>query len=191
VSETQDEFVMKHADSVEQVLSDLEAWHRTPEDHRADTPQRFLKMLWQLTHREEFNFTTFPAKSDEMIVLGPIPFYTMCAHHTAPFFGNAFIGYVPNGSIAGLSKFARAVKYLAKGFWVQEELTTEIATYLERKLYPRGIAVVVQAEHLCMAMRGVQQPGVITTTSSMRGVFADHDRTAKAEFMQFIERSMR
>jgi GTP cyclohydrolase I len=191
VSETQDEFVMKHADSVEQVLSDLEAWHRTPEDHRADTPQRFLKMLWQLTQREEFNFTTFPAKSDEMVVLGPIPFYTMCAHHTAPFFGNAFIGYVPNGSIAGLSKFARAVKYLAKGFWVQEELTTEIATYLERKLYPRGIAVVVQAEHLCMAMRGVQQPGVITTTSSMRGVFADHDRTAKAEFMQFIERSMR
>jgi GTP cyclohydrolase I len=191
VSTTQDEFVTQHATDVHQILSDLEAWHRTPEDHRADTPQRFLKMLWQLTQREEFNFTTFPAKSDEMIVLGPIPFYTMCAHHTAPFFGNAFIGYVPNGSIAGLSKFARAVKYLAKGFWVQEELTTEIATYLERKLYPRGIAVVVQAEHLCMAMRGVQQPGVITTTSSMRGVFADHDRTAKAEFMQFIERSMR
>jgi GTP cyclohydrolase I len=148
-------------------------------------------MLWQLTHREEFNFTTFPNKgNDEMIVLAPVPFYTMCAHHTAPFFGKVYMGYIPDERIAGLSKFARTVKYMAKGFWVQEELTTEIAHFLEEKLNPLGVAIVVRAEHLCMAMRGVEQPGVMTTTSCMLGVFGDHTRTAKAEFMQIISKGM-
>jgi GTP cyclohydrolase I len=78
------------------------------------------------------------------------------------------------------------VKYLAKGLWVQEELTIEIADFLEKRLRPRGMAVVLKAEHLCMAMRGVEQPGVITTTSAMRGVFSDHTRTAKAEFLSFV-----
>lgn len=169
------------------ILSSLEAWNRTPEDHRAETPARFLKMLHQMTTREEFKFTTFPAQSDEMVVLSPIPFYTFCAHHIVPFYGDVHIGYIPEGRIAGLSKFARAVKYMAKGFWVQEELTTDLAQYIEEQLDPQGVAVVVQAEHLCMAMRGVQQPGVITTTSAMRGVFANHDRTAKAEFMDLIK----
>jgi GTP cyclohydrolase I len=187
VSRSEETFVSWNADTVRAVLSDLEAWHRTPEDHRAKTPERFLKMLWQLTHREEFTFTTFEARGNEMITLGPIPFYTMCAHHTAPFFGTVYIGYVPDKSIAGLSKFPRAVKYLAKGFWVQEELTTAIADYLEEKLEPLGVAVVVKAEHLCMAMRGVEQPGVETITSAMKGVFGDHDRTAKAEFMSLIQ----
>jgi GTP cyclohydrolase I len=182
----QSEFVDKHASNMLDVFSDLETWDITPQDHRAETPERFLKMMHQMTHREEFNFTTFHARGNEMITLGPIPFYTMCAHHTAPFFGNVYIGYIPDEKLAGLSKFARTVKYLAKGFWVQEELTTAIGDYLEKKLEPMGIAIVIRAEHLCMAMRGVQQPGVITTTSSMRGVFADHARTAKAEFMSII-----
>ena len=184
-AKTVEQFIQLHEGSMSDMLSDLEAWERTPKDHRAETPKRFLKMMWQLTQREEFNFTVFPNVGEsEMITLGPIPFYTMCAHHTAPFFGVVYIGYVPGSSIAGLSKFARAVKYLAKGFWVQEELTTEIAEFLALKLNPKGVAVVVQAEHLCMAMRGVEQPGVKTTTSAMRGVFADHDKTAKAEFME-------
>src|SRR5690606_30966395 len=110
----------------------------------------------------------------------------LCAHHLVPFHGTAYVGYVPGERIAGLSKFARAVKYQAKGFWVQEELTTAIAEMIEEELNPLGTAVVIKAEHLCMAMRGVQQPGVITTTSAMRGVFADHSRTAKAEFMQYL-----
>lgn len=169
------------------VLQSLDAWERTPKDHRAETPRRFLQALHQLTDREEFNFTTFDARGlDEMITLGPIPFYSLCAHHVVPFFGNVWIGYVPDEKIAGLSKFARTVKYLSKGLWVQEELTADMADYLIERLEPAGIAVVVKAEHMCMAMRGVEQPGVITTTSAMRGVFEDHDKTAKAEFLEWI-----
>ena len=145
-------------------------------------------MLREMTTRDpEFKFTTFDEDHvDEMITMGPIPFYTLCAHHVVPFLGNCWIGYVPDGRIAGLSKFPRAVKYLAKGFWVQETLTTEIADFLEAKLNPKGVAVVMEAEHMCMAMRGIQQAGIVTRTSAMRGVFADHDRTAKAEFMAGI-----
>jgi GTP cyclohydrolase IA len=170
------------------LLSQLETWDSTPEDHRAETPRRFVSMLREMTTRdEEFKFTTFDAEgTDEMVTLGPIPFYTLCAHHVVPFFGNVWIGYVPDRMIAGLSKFPRAVRHLAKGFWVQEMLTREIADYLENKLEPKGVAVVVDAEHMCMAMRGVQQPGVTTRTSAMLGVFSDHERTAKAEFMSGI-----
>jgi GTP cyclohydrolase IA len=172
-----------------QLLSSLEAWDRVNEDHRADTPKRFVHALKQLTTREEFKFTVFPntESGSEMITLGPIPFYTLCAHHVVPFFGQAWIGYIPDKSIAGLSKFSRTVKYFAKGLWVQEELTTEIADFLEAKLDPLGVAVVLKAEHMCMAMRGVETAGVITTTSAMRGVFSDHSKTAKAEFMEGIK----
>jgi GTP cyclohydrolase IA len=167
-------------------LSRLNGWSQVDKDHRVQTPRRMAKMFRQMTEREEFNFTTFPAKSQDMIILGPIPFYTMCAHHTAPFFGKAFVGYVPGDKIAGLSKFVRTVQYCAKGFHVQEDLTHEIADFIQNKLEPKGVAVVLEAEHLCMAMRGVQQPGVVTTTSAMLGVFGDHNRTAKAEFMSII-----
>lgn len=171
------------------LLSSLEAWERVSPDHRAETPRRMVAALRELTIREDFNFTTFPNNgNDEMITLGPIPFYTLCAHHIVPFFGKAYIGYIPESKIAGLSKFARAVKWAAKGFWVQEELTTEIATLLQDELEPRGVAVVLEAEHMCMAMRGVATAGVITTTSSMKGVFGDHSRTAKAEFLENIKR---
>lgn len=172
-----------------QLLSSMETWGTVSPDHRAETPKRFVAALRELTTRQDFNFTTFPSEgNDEMITLGPIPFYTLCAHHVVPFYGNAYIGYVPESKIAGLSKFARAVKWCAKGFWVQENLTTEIAAFLQDQLSPRGMAVVLEAEHMCMAMRGVQQPGVITTTSSMSGVFGDHSRTAKAEFLAWLDR---
>lgn len=177
-------------EAMENIAADLfnmlPTWDSVPEDHRAETPKRFVKMLKQMTEREEFNFTTFPATSQDMIVLSPIPFYTFCAHHVVPFYGVAHVAYVPDERIAGLSKFVRAVKYCAKGFWVQEELTAEIGDYIENILKPKGIGVVLQAEHMCMSMRGIQQPGVKTTTSTMRGVFADHNRTAKAEFMGII-----
>jgi GTP cyclohydrolase I len=155
-------------------------------EHHRDTPRRLAAAMKELTTREEFKFTTFEAKSQNMITLGPIPFYTMCAHHTLPFHGNAWIGYVPDTKIAGLSKFARTVEYVSKGFHVQEELTTEIHDFLTNKLEPKGMVVVMKAEHMCMAMRGVRASGVITTTSEVSGVFADHTRTAKAEFLEWI-----
>lgn len=155
-------------------------------EHHSGTPRRLAAAMKELTVREEFTFTTFEAKSQNMITLGPIPFYTMCAHHTLPFHGNAWIGYVPYQRIAGLSKFARAVGYVSKGFHVQEELTTELHDFLETTLQTKGLAVVMKAEHMCMAMRGVRASGVITTTSEMSGVFADHNRTAKAEFLEWI-----
>lgn len=170
-------------------LSSLEAWDRTPKYHRRGTPARMMSALRQMTEREEFNFTTFPTTSNDMVTLSPIPFYTLCAHHVVPFFGKVHISYVPNGKLAGLSKFARAVKYCAKGFWVQEELTAEIADFLVGNLSPLGVGVIVEAEHMCMAMRGVEMAGVMTTTSAMRGVYADHDKTAKAEFMEVMQRA--
>lgn len=162
-------------------------------EHGMETPRRFAAMLSAMTDRGgDLKFTTFENMegSQEMIVLDKLPFYTLCNHHVVPFYGHAHIAYVPDKRIAGLSKFARAVKWHAKGLWVQENLTTEIADYLEAELNPLGVAVVLKAEHMCMAMRGVEVAGSQTTTSAMRGVFADHERTAKAEFMQLIAKSL-
>lgn len=158
-------------------------------EHALETPERFVAMLRDMTAREEFKFTTFENReeSHEMIVIDNLPFYTLCNHHVVPFFGFAHVAYVPDKKIAGLSKFARTVKHFAKGLWVQENLTTEIADFLEDKLEPQGLGVILKAEHMCMTMRGVQVPGSKTTTSAMRGVFADHDRTAKAEFLAFVQ----
>jgi GTP cyclohydrolase IA len=157
-------------------------------DHMRRTPARFVAMLQELTVPEPFNFTVFDNAGglDEMITLYNIPFYTLCAHHVIPFYGKAHIAYVPDGSIAGLSKFARTVKMFSRQLTVQEEMTVAIADFLEEKLSPKGVAVVLEAEHLCMAMRGIQAPGVVTRTAAMRGVFADHGRTAKAEFLDGI-----
>lgn len=170
-----------------ELLSSLETWSRTSEDHRANTPKRFVAALKEMTTREPFNFTTFPAKSQNMVVVAPIPFYSLCAHHVLPFHGTAAVGYVPGDQVAGISKLARTVQQIAKGFHVQEELTEEIAAFLASKLDPLGVAVQLKAEHLCMAMRGVQVAGALTTTATMAGVFADHNKTAKAEFMEAIK----
>jgi GTP cyclohydrolase IA len=173
---------------VEQLLKTLVPGFSLDNEHHRGTPARYVKMMKELCEPEEFTFTTFPTDTNDMVVLGPLPFYTLCAHHVIPFHGSAFVGYVPNGHIAGLSKFARAVKFVAKGLWDQESLTARLADFLEENLKePKGVAVVMEAEHLCMAMRGVETPGVITTTSVMRGVYADHARTAKAEFTQWIQ----
>jgi GTP cyclohydrolase I len=157
-------------------------------EHGKKTPRRFVDMLMELTTPKEFEFTTFDNTDhvDEMVVVAGIPFYTLCEHHVIPFFGQAHVAYVPNASIAGLSKFSRAVQYFAKGLWTQEGLTIAIADFLEDRLEPMGLGVVMKAEHLCMSMRGVQTPGALTTTAAMRGVFADHGRTAKAEFLEAI-----
>jgi GTP cyclohydrolase I len=176
---------------VEELLWRTDTWEETAPNHRGDTPRRVVAALKEMTTRVEFNFTTFPntdTSREEMVVLAPIPFYTLCAHHVVPFYGDVYIGYIPDSQVAGLSKFARAVDYLAKGFWVQEELTTEIADYLQEQLEPIGVAVVIEAEHMCMSMRGVKVSGVKTTTSSMLGAYADHTKQARSEFLSLIRR---
>lgn len=157
-------------------------------EHGRDTPKRFAEMLKFMTQRKPFQFTRFENKNkaDEMITMTNIPFYTLCNHHVVPFFGRAHIAYIPDKQLVGLSKLGRTVEYFAKGLWVQEDLTIAVADFLEENLEPVGVAVVMQAEHMCMTMRGVEMPGTLTTTSAMRGVFGDHDRTAKAEFMTLI-----
>jgi GTP cyclohydrolase I len=145
-------------------------------------------MLQELTAKDDFVFTVFDNENDvdEMIIIQDIPFYTLCAHHLVPFFGKAHVAYIPSDCIAGLSKFARAIRYMARGLWVQEQLTDAIAIYLEDHLRPRGLAVVLGAEHFCMSMRGAQVPGTRTTTSAMRGVFLDSSKGARSEFLNLI-----
>ena len=154
----------------------------------ARTPARFVMTLRELTTPEPFNFTTFEATCDEMVIQRDIPFASLCRHHVLPFAGVAHVGYVPDGKIAGLSKLARTIRYCARALQTQEELTNQAADMLEENLKPRGVAVVLEAEHLCMTLRGVQAPGTVTYTASMRGVYADHAKTAKAEFMNRISK---
>ena len=152
----------------------------------AKTPKRFVEMLWELSAPEEFEFTTFESDNDEMVIVQDIPFVSLCAHHICPFMGVAHIGYVPTNKTAGLSKLVRTVEYMSKGLWSQEDLTDAISDFLISHLDPLGAAVVMQGEHTCMTIRGVKTSGALTTTSSMTGCFADHDRLARTEFLSLI-----
>jgi GTP cyclohydrolase I len=157
------------------------------DEHGVDTPKRYVEMLRELTTPQPMKFTTFSNDGmDEMVVIDNIPFVSLCNHHVVPFMGVAHIGYIPNELIAGLSKFARVVDHFAKRLQIQERMTKQIADFLEEQLNPLGLAVILKAEHLCMTIRGAHAPGTKTTTSVMRGRFADHERTAKMEFLMRI-----
>jgi GTP cyclohydrolase I len=131
--------------------------------------------------------TTFDEGHDEMVLVKDIELWSLCEHHLVPFFGTAHVGYIPNekGEITGLSKLARLVDLYAKRPQVQERLTTQVADALESVLSPRGVIVVVEAEHLCMSMRGVRKPGAKTITSAVRGLFRDSVST-RAEAMSLL-----
>jgi GTP cyclohydrolase I len=136
---------------------------------------------------KEFNFTTFDAEgTDEMIIQTNIPFYSICEHHTAPFFGTADVAYIPNEKIVGLSKLARTVDLYANKFQNQERITTQIAERLQNELNPKGVAVHLKAQHLCMCMRGVKKHDTWTSTSKMLGVFKT-DLNARNEFLNLIK----
>src|SRR5580704_10960354 len=130
---------------------------------------------------------TFAADHDEMVMVRDIPFASLCEHHLVPFIGRAHVAYIPNsdGRITGISKLARLVEGYARRLQVQERMTTEIADAIEAALDPRGVLVVVEAEHLCMSMRGVKKPGTLTITSAVRGLFR-RDPATRAEAMQFV-----
>jgi GTP cyclohydrolase I len=130
---------------------------------------------------------TFAAEHDEMVMVRDIPFASLCEHHLVPFMGKAHVAYIPgeDGRITGLSKLARLVDAYARRLQVQERMTSQIADTLMETLAPRGALVVVEAEHLCMSMRGVKKPGTLTVTSALRGIFKDDPRT-RAEAMAYV-----
>jgi GTP cyclohydrolase I len=151
------------------------------------TPTRFVKALRELTTPDrDWEFTTFDTLSDEMVVVRDIRFASLCRHHILPFMGVCHIAYIPNISLAGLSKLPRLVQQCSASLNTQEELTSEIATILEGKLDPIGVGVMMEAEHTCMTIRGALAPGTLTYTASMKGVFSDHTKTAKSEFLSRI-----
>jgi GTP cyclohydrolase I len=133
---------------------------------------------------------TFAAEHDEMVMVRDIPFASLCEHHLVPFLGRAHVAYIPStdGRITGLSKLARVVDGYARRLQVQERMTSQIADAIERTLEPRGVLVVIEAEHLCMSMRGVRKPGTLTVTSAVRGLFR-RDPATRSEAMAFVRGS--
>jgi GTP cyclohydrolase IA len=156
---------------------------RTP--LRVAKAMRFLTSGYQKNPREILNGALFDVTYDEMVIVKDIEFYSLCEHHMLPFFGRIHVAYVPKGRVVGLSKIPRLVEMFARRLQVQERLTTEIAATLEDVLKPKGVAVVAEAIHLCMMMRGVSQQNCSAVTSSMRGEFEGDPKT-RAEFMQLI-----
>lgn len=157
-------------------------------DGLIETPHRAAKAWRELTagyHADPPDLKTFEADHDEIVVVAPIPFYSLCEHHLLPFHGSARIAYIPRDRILGLSKFARVTEYYARRLQVQERLTSQIAEHISDVLDPVAVGVIVRAEHLCMAMRGVEVPGAVTTTSVMVGAFRD-DPAARQEALQLL-----
>jgi GTP cyclohydrolase I len=155
-----------------------------------DTPRRVARAYEELLTSEPFTLTTFPNDEgyDEMVVARSIPFHSLCEHHLLPFSGVAHVAYVPGDRIVGLSKLARVVEHHARGLQVQERMTCQVADTLEEHLAPKGIGVVLDAEHSCMSLRGVAKHGTSTTTSALRGLLRDDSRT-RAEFLALTTRS--
>jgi GTP cyclohydrolase IA len=159
-----------------------------------DTPKRVMKALQFLTNGydqsldELLNGAVFTEDANEMVLVRDIDIFSSCEHHILPIIGRAHVAYIPNGKVIGLSKIARVCEMYARRLQVQERLTVQIADALQELLKPQGVAVVVEATHMCMVMRGVQKPGSWTVTSAMRGIFAEDGRT-REEFMNLIRHS--
>ena len=163
-------------------------------DGLRETPARVARMYAEVcsgSHEEPADhlISTFDVDHDEMVMVRDIPLYSLCEHHLLPFIGRAHVAYIPQkgGKITGLSKLVRLVDGYSKRPQVQERLTAQVASAIQRTLDPQGTLVVIEAEHLCMSMRGVAKPGAVTITSAVHGVFRDEVST-RLEAMRFIER---
>ena len=154
------------------------------------TPRRMAALYGELLAPAPFQPTTFPNDGgyDELVVARSIPFHSLCEHHLLPFVGVAHVGYLPGERILGLSKLARVVDFFARSLQVQERLTTQIASWLQHELQPKGVGVVLEAEHLCMSLRGVQKQGASTVTSALHGLVRDDPRT-RQEFLALTGRT--
>lgn len=180
----------------EAVRSILEAIGEDPNrEGLIDTPKRVAKMYEEvfvgLNEDPAVHFETVFSEEDyeELVLVKDIPFYSMCEHHLVPFYGKAHVAYLPkDGKVTGLSKLARAVETVARRPQLQERITSTIADALMDKLSPHGVMVVVEAEHMCMTMRGIKKPGSITVTTATRGSYKT-DATARAEVLSFIKNS--
>lgn len=156
-----------------------------------DTPKRVAEMYEEILAGTRLNpekelEVIFEKDHDEIVLLKNIPFYSICEHHLLPFIGKAHVAYIPsNNRVTGLSKLARVVDIFSKRLQVQERITTDIADTIMKKLKPKGVLVVIEAEHLCMSMRGVKKPGVLTITSAVRGIFRKNEKT-RSEAMTLI-----
>jgi GTP cyclohydrolase I len=162
-------------------------------DGLIDTPERMEKSMAFLTRGYTMDVNAvlhqalFDVEYDEMVIVKDIEFYSMCEHHLLPFFGKAHIAYVPNGKVIGLSKIPRLVDVFARRLQVQERLTTQIADAISEAINPQGVAVILDAQHLCMMMRGVEKQHSATVTSAMRGVFKTQLQT-RNEFLSLVRR---
>jgi GTP cyclohydrolase I len=159
------------------------------DEHLRETPRRMVDAYVELLTPRSFHPTTFPNADgyDELVVACAIPFHSLCEHHMLPFVGVAHVGYLPGDRIIGLSKLARVVELFARELQVQERLTTQVARWLQDALDPRGVGVVLEAEHFCMSLRGVQKQGSKTVTSALHGLVRDDPRT-RQEFLALTGR---
>jgi GTP cyclohydrolase I len=171
--------------AAERAVSDLlVALGRDPDnDHLADTPRRVAHAYSEMLTPREFNLTTFPNDEgyDELVLARDIPVQSLCEHHLLPFQGVAHVGYLPGERILGLSKLARVVELFARDLQVQERLTKQVADWLQDRLAPKGVGVVIEAEHLCMSLRGVRAAGSTTVTSALHGMLRDN-ASSRQEF---------
>lgn len=182
---------------IEHAVRDLlEAMGEDPDrEGLLETPRRVAQMFAELgggNHEEAVDVLgkQFEEDHQEMVILRDVPFYSICEHHLLPFFGTAHVGYLPRGRVVGISKLARAVDILARRPQVQERLTSQVADAIMEALDPQGVAVVMRAEHLCMAMRGVRKPGASVVTSATRGDFRDSVAT-RSEFLSLLQEGSR
>ena len=159
-------------------------------EHLRRTPDRVARAFQELLTPSDVDPTTFPNEEgyDELVVVRAIPFHSLCEHHLLPFVGQAHVAYLPKDRIVGLSKLARVVEHFSRALQVQERMTQQIAVWLEEQLAPRGVGVVLEAEHMCMRLRGVKAPGTMTVTSALRGALRNDART-RGEFLDLVRHS--
>lgn len=179
--------IAQHIDAILQLLGEdnqREGLLKTP--IRVGAAMQFLTQGYAQDAEQILRSALFAEDYQQMVVVKDIPFYSLCEHHLLPFFGKAHVAYIPNGKITGLSKIARVVDVFARRLQVQERMTREIKDCIDQTLQPLGVMVVIEAEHLCMQMRGVEKPHAITTTSDFTGAF--NRLETREEFMNLIRR---